>query len=252
MNWKRTLLLVLSLALIAAAFAVPPLVLQTSVKQMTQMPALLDASAYTLSPSDNLIEKLSSFNDPYMTSVQLGLKDEPDAVAQALRDELQTLYELGAISFEFYQPLYSATYEGVYIDRICMIQPELQLVFETYTVHLLGTNAMVLLDASSGKVLRLSYSAASESLLPLEYGDELGAKELEGWAEYYGLTLEETAYTTTGLDELRWLEQPYARYPTTVLKEAKFTDSNGASVSFALSYEFWEDVVETYSWGPNS
>lgn len=252
MNWKRILMLLLALVLIAASFAVPPLALHASVRQMTQTPTLLDASADSLTASDNLIEKLACFNDPYMTSVQLGFEGEPDTIAQALRDELQMLYELGAIPFEFYQPLYSASYEGVYIDRICMIQPELQLVFEVFTVHLLGTNATVLLDTTSGKVLRLSFFTAVESLLPLEYGDGLGTKELEGWAEYYSLTLGEITYTTTGLDELRRLEQPYARYPMAVLKESCFTDGSGTSVSFALSYEFHEDMMEAYSWGPYS
>lgn len=252
MSWKKILLLTLALSLIAAAFAVPPLALRASIKQMTQTPTMLNASDYTLTASDNLIEKLASFNDPYMTSVQLGLKEDPETVAQALRAELQTLYELGAISFEFYDPLYSATYEGTYIDRICMIQPELQLVFEVYTVHLLGTNAMVLLDASSGKVLRLSYYAEVESLLPLEYGDGLGTRELGGWAEYYNLTVGEITYATIGLDELRRLDHPYARYPMAVLKESHFTDGSGAEVSFALSYEFREGMVEAYSWGPYS
>ena len=250
MNWKRSLSLVPALALIAAAFAAPKLVLRASVRQMTRTPTLLDASAYTLTASENLVEKLACFNDPHMTSVQLGFEGEPDAVAQALRDELRTLYKLGAIPFEFYYPLYSASYEGVYIDRSCMIQPEQQLVFEIFAVHLLGANAMVLLDASSGRVLRLSYFMAVESLLPLEYGDGMGTKELEGWAKYYGLTLGEVTHTATGLDELQRLENPYAKYSTAVLKESRFTDGSGASVGFALSYQFREDMVEAYSWGP--
>ena len=252
MNRKRILLLVSALALIAAAFAVPSLALRVSVRQMARTPTLLDASADTLTASENFVEKLACFNDPYAASVQIGFEGEPNVIAQALRDELHTLYKLGAIPFEFYHPIYSASYEGVYIDRTCMIQPELPLVFEVYTVHLLGANAMVLLDASSGKVLRLSYITAAESLLPLEYGDEPGTKELEGWAEYYGLSLGEITYTTTGLDELRRLDHPYAKCPMAVLKESRFTDSSGASVNFSLFYEFRENMEETYSWGPYS
>ena len=251
MNKKTVLLLALAVLLILGAFAVPELILDATVKQAAKNVRLLDASDYAINPLENTIEKLNCGSDPNVTTVQMGLDSEPAAVGQRLKEELRKLYQLGAISQEIYDPITSLIGEGVTVERLCVIQPERQLVFEEYVLRCWAAEIEAALDVSSGKLLRLSYVPGRDGILWNEINDESKTdKKLQGWADYYGLKLREVVRSPHGYGELRSYANPFARYNGDLLYQGRMLDDSGKELFFGLFYEFGERMVEMYSWMP--
>ena len=253
MHKKTILLFALAALLILGAFAAPGLLLDASVKQAAEDVKLLDASDYAINPLENTVEKLNCAFDPSVTTVQMGLDSEPPAVGQLLTEELRKLYQLGAVSREIYDSITSLIEEGVTVERVCVIQPERQLVFEEYVLRCWAAEIEAALDVSSGKLLHLSYVAGREGILWNELKDEsLEEKRLQGWADYYGLTLQEVVRSPHGFEELRSYANPFARYEGDLLYQGRMRDDSGRELLFGLFYEFGDHMVERYSWMPGA
>lgn len=248
MSKRGLFLIVLSAVLIVCAFLVPPLALHAAVSGSLQTPRLSDASAYTLAPAENTVEKLSAFTDRSVLTVALEPEATTEQLAPRLRQELNSLQELHAIGQELCRALNAGTYEELGIERICMVQPEGLLLFEVYRLNLPSVGAEAVMDAATGRILNLSMY--DPRFFGTEHGDTIGMRELEGWAEYFGLTAQESTAAALSPDSQQRRESPYARIIVAVLKQARLTDDSGSSVQFGLQYEYTSGMNERCIWGP--
>lgn len=244
MNRRSFLWIALSLVLIAAAFLAPPLALRAAVSDSLRTPKLSDASAYTLSPAENTVEKLSAFTDSSVLTVPLEPETTAEQLAPRLRQELDSLQALHAVGQELCDRLNAGTYEEFAFERLCVVLPEGRLLFEVYRLYLPGVGADAIMDAATGRILQLSIYEPWFS--DMEHGSTTGTQELDGWAEYFGLTAQESTDAALSEDALQWQESPYAGEGFAVLKQARLTDGSGNSVLFGLKLE----TDGRCSWGP--
>ncbi len=246
MKWKTVLLLSLSVFLIVGAFVVPPLLLQRSVSQLVNKPVLTDASVPSVKLAEGIVEKLASFSDPDSTSVSLGTETNDEQLTSVLHEELRSLYEAGALPQTAYDSLDASVDEGFIAERYCVIQPANHLMFEVFSVQIWGMDAQIIVDWSSLKILSINYSLFEVALLRLECDEEQASHEMQGWADYLGLTAGQFVLTERSIDEI--LSSGQYKDPV-ILKQCILTDETGASVLFGQSFTFGVDT-ETYIWHP--
>ena len=247
---KRTVLcFALAALLIVFAFVGPPIVLRAAVGSSLRTPKQLDASLYAITSDADTVGKLSALSNPSALSFHLDPEETRETITSDLQDELASLAELGAIRKELYGFVKEAANDECTIDRLCIVQPSTRLVFEVYNIQLWMANANIIMDASTGKVLQLSFHPTEAGFMNLEFGDTHGPEELDGWAAYLGLEAGNYAYSILSLDVIARLDNTTGRYRDAVLKEARLRDSSGASVVFGLRYEFTGGLNESYCWG---
>ena len=244
MKWKTPLLLSLAALLIAGAFVVPPLLLQRSVSRLVNKPILTDASVPDVKPAESIVEKLASFSDPDSTSVSLGTETNDEQLTSVLHEELRSLYEAGALLQTAYDSLVTALDEGFDAERYCVIQPAHHLMFEVFSVEI--WNAQILLDWSSLKILSINYSMPGAALLRLECDEVQARREMQGWADYLGLTAGQFVLTEMSIDEI--LSSGQYKDPV-ILKQCVLTDETGAGILFGQSLTFGVDT-DNYIWHP--
>ena len=246
MKWKTVLLLSLSVFLIVGAFVVPPLLLQGSVSRLVNKPVLTDASVPDVKPAESIVEKLASFSDPDSTSVSLGIEYHDEQLLSVLHEELKSLHEAGALLQNAYDSLDTAVDEGFDTERYCVIQPAKHLMFEVFSVQIWSMGAQILLDWSSLKILSINYSMPGVALLRLECDEEQASREIQGWADYLGLTAGQFVLTEMSIDEI--LSSGQYKDPV-ILKQCVLTDETGAGVLFGQSLTFGVDT-DNYIWHP--
>ena len=247
MKWKTVLLLFLSVFLIVGAFVVPPLLLQESVSRSVNKPILTDASVPDVNPAESIVEKLASFSDPDSTSVSLGTETNDEQLTSVLHEELRSLYEAGALPQTAYDSLDASVEEGFIAERYCVIQPAKHLMFEVFSVEIwTSTNAQILLDWSSLKILSINYSMPGVALLRLECDEEQASREIQGWADYLGLNAGQPVHTEMSIDEI--LSSFEYRDPV-ILKQCVLTDETGSGVLFGQSFTSRTNG-ENYIWQP--
>ena len=247
MKWKTVLLLSLAALLIAGAFVVPPMLLQQSVSRSVNKPILTDASVPDIKPAESIVEKLASFSDPDSTSVSLGTATNDEQLTSVLHEELRSLYEAGALPQTAYDSLDASVDEGFIAERYCVIQPAKHLMFEVFSVEIwTSTNAQILLDWSSLKILSINYSMPGAALLRLECDEVQARREMQGWADYLGLTAGQFVLTERSIDEI--LSSGQYKDPV-ILKQCVLTDETGAGILFGQSLTFGVDT-DNYIWHP--
>ena len=252
---KRAILLMTAvLLLIAAAFLAPPLALRAAVSDTLRETRQTDASAYRLDEADQLIEKLQTAGDSQTVYVRLPDTEPKQALLARVRQELEELKGLGAISTDFCSFFSAAQDETVpeesyTTERVCVIRSDLQLTFEAELLYLMDEETNVILDQESGKILALQSVSFDPERFYREYGGDSGDRTLQGWAAYYDLTLEERTEISLTPEEIGHVSNPNGKYRETELRRARLSDAASRTVSFGLQYVFDGMVSERYLWG---
>lgn len=249
MKWKTILLFSLSFLLIAGAFLVPPVLLRNSITRSISKTSLADASAISLKPAENTVEKLVCLADSGATTVQLGSEENVERLSIILQEELHALYAVGAIPQDVYTFLDEVLYGGFQADHFCVIQSEQHLMFEVILIHSSVVDAQFVFDYSTEKILGMNYGLYDNKLLALEYDESQAVRELTGWADYLDLKLGQITRTDLSFEELTMQLDSEADRKPVRLKQVILTDESGSGVPFFQTYTPGENVVENYSWG---
>lgn len=249
MNKRGMISLILSVAVISGAFLIPRLLLRAEEDALEGYSETAEIGWLNSEPL-TLTDKLSLLwqEGDYYSQEDTGTKGLPDQILEQFQDELLTLLRCEAIHEELYMEFDSS----LSVNRRLLIDRE-NRSFSYYVIYT-EFGAVAYLDAETGKILQIIeyHPDRAATTFELMWIDDRSSRTgghtpyftrmLEGWAQYYGLELQEVA-SVDSLDEgvsFAFGEILYAGCGV-------FTDENGSRVGFAVTFFPDDSRIEWHS-----